>query len=101
MPWALFRVLTRSACLTAVTRVDSSGVLAAAVATGSWARASRLPAPLAGTAGQAAPNAAVAGEAAGVWLPEVPLLLQAAPRRASPRTPATAARRGLGIRSIA
>src|SRR5215213_3850654 len=108
MPWALFRVLTRSACLTAVTRVDSSGVLAAAVATGSWARASRLPGPLAGTAGQAAPNgadavigAAVVGEAAGVWLPEVPasLLLQAA-RRASPRTPATAARRGLRRRSI-
>src|SRR5215217_9756140 len=110
MPWALFRVPTRSAFLTAVTRVDSSGVLEAAVATGSWARASRLPGPLAGTAAQAAPNGpeavigtAVVGEAAGVWAPVVPasLLLQAAAKSAMPSTPATAARRGLRRRSIA
>jgi hypothetical protein len=80
MPWALFRVLTRSAFLTAVARVDSWGVLEAAVATGSWARASRLPAPLAGTVEQAAPNgpdaligAAVVDGAAGLWLPAVPV----------------------------
>ena len=35
MPWALFRVSTRPAFFTAVTRVDRSGVLEAAVATGS------------------------------------------------------------------
>jgi hypothetical protein len=72
--------------------------------------ASRLPAPLAGTVEQAAPNgpdavidAAVVGEAAGVWVPVVPasLLLQAAPKSAMPRTPATAARRGVRRRSIA
>jgi hypothetical protein len=83
--------------------------LEAAVATGSWARASRLPGPLAGTAEQAAPNgadavvdAAVVGGAAGAWFPELPvsLLVQAAPRRAMPRAPTTAARRGLGIRNI-
>ena len=65
MPCALFRVPTRSAFLTAVTSVDSSGVLEAAVATGSCARASRLPAPLAGTAEQPVPNGsdAVIGDA--------------------------------------
>jgi hypothetical protein len=84
--------------------------LEAAVATGSWARASRLPAPLAGTAEQAAPNgpdalidAAVVDGAAAVWFPLVsaPLPLQAAPRRAIPRTPTIAARRGLRRRNIA
>jgi hypothetical protein len=83
--------------------------LEAAVATGSWARASRLPAPLSGTAEQAAPNgpdavidAAVVGGAAD-WFPVLPVssLLQAEARRAMPRTPTTAARRGLGIRNIA
>src|SRR5512132_3109175 len=109
MPWAVFRVSTRSAFVTAVTRVDSSGVLEAAVATGSWAMASKLPAPLAGTVEQAAPNGpaaaigdAVVAEAAGVWVPEVSalLLLQAAPKSARPSTPATAARRGVRRRSI-
>src|SRR4029450_2294782 len=103
MPWALFRVPARSAFLTAVTRVDSWEVLEAAVATGSLASASRLPAPLAGTAEQAAPNGpdavidAAVVDGAGVWLPEVPasLLLQAAPKSAIPSTPATAARRGV------
>jgi hypothetical protein len=84
-------------------------VLEAAVATGSWARASRLPAPLAGTVEQAAPNGpdavigdAVVGEAAGVWLPAVSaVLLQAAPMSAIPSTPTTAARRGVRRRSIA
>jgi hypothetical protein len=65
---------TGAAFLTAVTRVDSWGVLEAAVATGSWARASRLPASLP---------------------------LQAAPSSAIPRTPTTAARRARRRRNIA
>src|SRR4029453_15455305 len=76
MPSAVFRVPARPALVTAVTRVDSWGVLEAAVATGSWARASRLPGPLAGTAGQAAPigaeaviDGAVVAGLAGGWLP--------------------------------
>src|SRR6185437_5544648 len=58
MPWALFRVSTSPAALTAVTRVDRTGLLEAAVATGSWAIPVKEPAPLAGTAEQAEPKSA-------------------------------------------
>ena len=50
-------VSTRPASVTAVTRVDSTGLLLAAVAAGSWAMPSKLPAPSAGTAPHAGPNA--------------------------------------------
>ena len=52
-----FSVSTRPAASTAVTRVDSSGLVDAAVATGSWAIASKLPAsPSAGTSAQPGPK---------------------------------------------
>ncbi len=47
---------TRPAFFTAVTSVDSSGLLEAAVATGSLAMPSKLPAPSFGTEEQAGPN---------------------------------------------
>ncbi len=50
-----FRVSTRSASPTAVTRVDSSGLLEAAVAAGSWAMPAKLPAPSFGTEAQPGP----------------------------------------------
>ena len=50
------RVSTRPAWVTAVTRVDSTGLLPAAVAAGSSAMPPKLPSPSAGTAPQAGPN---------------------------------------------
>jgi hypothetical protein len=107
IPLALFRVSTRPACLTAVTRVESCGLLEAAVATGSSAMPLRLPGPVDGTAEQAGPKvmpAAAAGGcvtagAAGAGSPS--LLLQPAPNRASPSAATTIARRGVSGRSIA
>src|SRR5512132_3759253 len=90
IPSAEFRVSTRPASLTAPTSEDSTGLLEAAVATGSWAMPMKLPAPLAGTAEQAGPKllpAAAAGGwvaagAAGAGSP--PPLLQPAASRARP-----------------
>ena len=56
MSWAEFRVSTRPADLTAPTRVESSGLLLAAVATGSVAMPLKEPLPSFGTAAQPAPN---------------------------------------------
>src|SRR4051794_26719945 len=53
---AELRVSTRPAFLTAVTSVDRTGLLEAAVATGSADMPEKLPLPLLGTAEQAAPN---------------------------------------------
>ncbi|CAO0831525.1 hypothetical protein SMICM17S_12531 [Streptomyces microflavus] len=53
---ALLRVSTRPAFCTAVTSVESAGLLEAAVATGSFAMPSKLPAPSVGTPAQAGPN---------------------------------------------
>src|SRR5690349_856090 len=74
MFWAVLSESTRPACLTAVTRVDSSGLPDAAVATGTLAIAAKLPgfdASL-GTAAQPGPNSpetaacgAIDGAAAG------------------------------------
>src|SRR5580700_10817780 len=49
MPFAAFSVSTRPAFLTAVTRVDSTGLADAAVATGAVAMPVKLPAPVLGT----------------------------------------------------
>ena len=57
---ALFSVSTRPAALTAVTRVDSAGLLLAAVATGSCDMPSNEPLPEVGTAAQPAPKGALA-----------------------------------------
>ena len=56
MPFAELSVSTRFAFLTAVTRVDSTGLFDAAVATGAVDMPVKLPAPEAGTAEQAGPN---------------------------------------------
>src|SRR3954471_19103558 len=58
MSFAELRESTRPACLTAVTRVDSSGLPDAAVATGTWAMAWKLPLSdgSAGTAAQPDPK---------------------------------------------
>jgi hypothetical protein len=58
MPWALLSESTRPALPTAVTRVESTGLCDAAVATGSVAIPSKLPGPSFGTAAQADPNTA-------------------------------------------
>src|SRR5882757_9825727 len=83
MPLALFSVSTRPAALTAATKVDSTGLADAAVATGTSAMPVKLPAPVLGTAEHAEPNGAalVVGAAfvvAGVPAEPVLLLPQAA-----------------------
>src|SRR3954469_19500931 len=62
MSWAVLSASTRFACLTAATRVDSSGLPDAAVATGTLAMAAKLPGfdGSVGTAAQPAPNSPVA-----------------------------------------
>src|SRR4051794_7681999 len=62
MFWAVLSASTRFACLTAATRVDSSGLPDAAVATGTLAIAAKLPGfdGSVGTAAQPAPNSPVA-----------------------------------------
>src|ERR1700712_2719413 len=62
---AVFSGSPRPACLTAVTSVDSSGLPEAAVATGTWAMAWKLPglAESVGTAAQPAPNDVLGSEA--------------------------------------
>src|SRR3954454_12264154 len=54
--WAELSVSTRPAFLTAVTSVDRTGLLEAAVATGSADMPEKLPLPLLGTAEQPAPK---------------------------------------------
>src|SRR6187455_1101749 len=56
MSFAPLRVSPSLAAVTAVTRVERTGLLDAAVATGAVAMPWKLPAPVAGTAEQAAPN---------------------------------------------
>src|SRR3712207_1915823 len=63
--WAVFSASTRLACMTACTSVDSTGLLLAAVATGSSVMPVKLPSPSAGTAVQPSPN----GSAAAVSVP--------------------------------
>src|SRR5690242_2944318 len=65
MSSVVLRVSPRPAAVTAVTRVDSAGLLEAAVATGSCAMPLRLPLPLAGTPAQPGPNGASAAIEAG------------------------------------
>ena len=60
MPLAAFSVSTRPAFLTAVTRVDSTGLADAAVATGAVAMPVKLPAPVLGTAEHAGPKSDMA-----------------------------------------
>src|SRR5690348_17211831 len=62
MSWAVLSESTRFACLTAAARVDSCGLLDAAVATGTFAIAAKLPGldGSVGTAAQPAPNSPVA-----------------------------------------
>src|SRR3954471_6398653 len=69
--WAELRVSTRPAFLTAVTSVDRTGLLDAAVATGSADMPEKLPLPLLGTAEQPAPKglSGMAGEAGGAAPP--------------------------------
>jgi len=64
MPAAEFSVSTSPACLTAVTRVDSSGLADAAVATGAVAMPVKLPAPDVGTEAQPGPKSDVVDAAA-------------------------------------
>jgi hypothetical protein len=59
MALAELRVSTRPAFLTAVTRVDSTGLADAAVATGAVAIPVKLPAPEEGTAEQPEPKSVV------------------------------------------
>src|SRR5580693_365282 len=66
MPAAEFSVSTSPACLTAVTRVDSSGLADAAVATGAVAIPVKLPAPDMGTEAQPGPKSDVVDAAAPV-----------------------------------
>src|SRR3712207_1071060 len=54
--WALLRVSTRLACMTAWTSVESTGLLLAAVATGSSVMPVKEPSPSAGTAAQPSPK---------------------------------------------
>src|SRR5687767_9309965 len=56
MSSVVFSVSPRLAAVTAATRVDSAGLLLAAVATGSSVIPVKLPSPSAGTAEQPAPN---------------------------------------------
>ena len=56
MSLALLRVSPSFAAVTAVTRVERTGLFEAAVATGALAMPAKLPSPVAGTAEQAAPN---------------------------------------------
>src|SRR5215469_1783700 len=60
MAEAELSVSTRPAFLTAVTRVDSTGLAEAAVATGAVAMPVKLPAPVLGTAEQAGPKSMAA-----------------------------------------
>src|ERR1700679_298701 len=64
MPAAEFSVSTSPACLTAVTRVDRSGLADAAVATGAVAIPVKLPAPDLGTEAQPGPKSDVVDAAA-------------------------------------
>src|SRR3984885_12591320 len=64
MPAAEFSVSTSPACLTAVTRVDSTGLADAAVATGAVAIPVKLPAPDLGTEAQPGPKSDVVDAAA-------------------------------------
>src|ERR1700678_2206457 len=98
MPAAEFSVATSPACLTAVTRVDRSGLADAAVATGAVAIPVKLPAPDVGTEAQPGPKsdvvdaaAAVAGAEAGGVL-ELGELLHAAAPTARPAAATEAAR---------
>src|SRR6476469_2172683 len=74
MSFAVLSVSTRPAALTAPTSWDRTGLLLAAVATGAVAMPENEPAPLAGTAEQAAPNGVAAIESA-VELEEEELLI--------------------------
>jgi hypothetical protein len=56
MSWVLFRASTRLACMTAWTSVDRTGLLLAAVATGSSVMPVKEPSPSAGTWAQPAPK---------------------------------------------
>src|SRR4051794_29472020 len=56
MSLALFSVSPSFAAVTAVTRVERTGLFEAAVATCALAMPAKLPSPVAGTAEQAAPN---------------------------------------------
>ena len=64
MPAAEFSVSTSPACLTAVTRVDRTGLADAAVATGAVAMPVKLPAPDLGTEAQPGPKSEVVDAAA-------------------------------------
>ena len=66
MPFAEFSVSTRSAFLTAVTRVDSTGLADAAVATGAVDMPVKLPDPEYGTDAQPGPKSADAVDADGM-----------------------------------
>ena len=65
MAGAELSVSTRPAFVTAVTRVDSTGLAEAAVATGAVDMPVKLPAPVVGTAEQAGPKSTAAAPDAG------------------------------------
>src|ERR1700761_6030506 len=103
---AEFKVSTRPACLTAVTRVDSTGLAEAAVATGAEDMPVKLPAPDLGTDAQPEPKSVVVAAPEPDGMDEaladdpddadvlfVPLLQAAAPRARPAVTAETATRR--------
>src|SRR4051794_41747953 len=94
MSCALLRVSPSFAAVTADTSVESTGLLDAAVATGSCDMPSKLPLPLSGTAEHAAPNgwsviiASLPGDVAGAHGAAAPRLVFPAAgggRQAPPR----------------
>src|SRR5687767_11643285 len=79
MSSVVFSVSPRLAAVTAATRVDSAGLLLAAVATGSSVIPVKLPSPSAGTAEQPAPKgSSVIGSALGSLVSISALLVSAA-----------------------